>query len=107
MTETPPGVDPIYARNVIDAVHKAIRDVSRVEERGMAIIHFDEVLSALAYLIAAIGVQTKAADTPIKAKAFTKAMRFAIQKNIETFNKAGDPEPFEVGATVFPTGDRH
>jgi hypothetical protein len=79
---------------IILAVRAAIIDASPSDANGIVVLQFDAALSALAYMIAAIGVQEKSAATRHGEKTFVKYMADAIEQNVKILRASGDLEPF-------------
>jgi hypothetical protein len=68
------------------AVRAAIVDGSTRGDDGMiAVVNFDTGISAMAWMIAAIGVQAKLVD----AKAFVREIDYAIEQNFKALRARG------------------
>ena len=65
------------------AVRAAIIEASPMRDDGMLVVDLDAALAALAYIIAAIGVQAKFVDTPEKTKVFIKAIADAVERDVK------------------------
>ena len=57
----------------------------------MLVVDLNAALSALAYILAAIGVQAKFVDTPEKTKIFVDEIASAIAKDVATLRGSGEP----------------
>jgi hypothetical protein len=98
-------MDRPQAKALMFAIRAAIIEASPMSDDGTLVVDLDAALSALAYIIAAIGVQAKFADTPGKTKAFVNLIAAAVEKDVETL-RASD-EPFAPVSTILRTDRRH
>jgi hypothetical protein len=69
----------------------------------MLVVDLDAALAALAYIIAAIGVQAKFVDTPEKTKVFINLIADSVARDVKGLLACGG-EPF---STIFRTNRRH
>jgi hypothetical protein len=76
---------------IMFAVRAAIVDASPMRDDGTIVLDLGAALSALAYIIAAIGVQAKFVDTPEKTKIFVDEIANAIEKDVATLRTSGEP----------------
>jgi hypothetical protein len=83
-------------KKTISAIHRAILDASP-EAEGSRVVNMEEALTAMAYLIAAIGLQTKAAENRTAIKAFVRQTAGRIELGIKMLRDSGDPKPFARG----------
>jgi hypothetical protein len=99
-------MDRAQAEAMMFAIRAAIIDASPVGDDGMLVVDLDAALSALAYVIAAIGVQAKFVDAPTKTKGFIDAIANAIERDVEGLRACGG-EPFAPISAIFRTDQRH
>jgi hypothetical protein len=84
---------------------EVIGDLTKTE--GERMVSMDAALTAMAYLIAAIGVQTKIAENRIATKAFVHRIRDLIEGNIKILHDSGDETPFADQTGMFRQNQRH
>jgi hypothetical protein len=99
-------MDRAQAEAMMFAIRAAIIEAGPMSDDGMLMVDLDATLSALAYIIAAIGVQAKFADTPAKTKLFIKLVADAVERDLEEL-RAGGGEPFAPFSTILRTDQRH
>ena len=99
-------MDRAQAEAMMFAIRAAIIDASAMSDDGTLVVDLDAALSALAYIIAAIGVQAKFVDTPEKSKAFINVIADAVERDVEEL-RAGGGEPFAPFSTILRTDQRH
>jgi hypothetical protein len=98
-------MDRTQAERMISAIRAAIIDASPRGDDGMLVVNLDAALSALAYVIAAIGVQAKFVETAEKTMAFANTIADAIERDIEGLR--GNVEPFAPILAIFRTDQVH
>jgi hypothetical protein len=89
------------------AIGAAIVGASPVSNDGTVAVNLDVALSALAWMIAAIGVQAKSVDNQPSAKAFVEQIAEAIEQNLEALRASDDREPFPPVSAIFRNDPRH
>jgi hypothetical protein len=99
-------MDRAQAEAMMFAIRAAIIEARPMSDDGTLVVDLDAALSALAYIIAAIGVQAKFADTPAKTKAFIKLVADAVERDVGGLRACGG-EPFCPGSTILRTDRRH
>jgi hypothetical protein len=99
-------MDRRQAEAIMFAVRAAIIEASPTRDDGKLVVDLDAALSALAYIIAAIGVQAKFVDTPEKTKVFIKVVADAVERDVNGLLACGG-EPFAPVSTIFRTDRRH
>ena len=99
-------MDRPQAKALMFAIRAAIIEASPMRDDGMLVVDLDAALSALAYIIAAIGVQAKFVDTPEKSKAFINVIADAVERDVKGLLACGG-EPFAPVSTILRTDRRH
>ncbi len=112
MSHVPTDAERAQVDKTISAIHRAILDASPslpgakeevigdlVKTEVKRVVRMDVALMALAYLIAAIGVQTKAVENRIATKVFVRQMADLIEGDIKAMRESGDETPFAQGMT--------
>jgi hypothetical protein len=106
----PTDADRARVGKMIDAILRAILDESpalpgsakkevtgnRMTTEVTRELRFDAPLMAMAYLTAAIGIQSKAVENRIATKAFVRMMADLIENDIKAMRESGDEMPFAV-----------
>ena len=99
-------MDRAQAEAMTFAIRAAIIEASPMSDDGTLVVDLDAALSALAYIIAAIGVQAKFTDTSAKTKVFIKLVADAVERDVEELRAVGG-EPFAPFSTILRTDQRH
>ena len=87
------------------ATEEVIGNFTKIERERL--VKMDEPLVALAYVIAAIGVQTKVVENRTATKAFVYQMADLIEDNIKKLRDDGDETPFAPHSGMFRDDQRH
>jgi hypothetical protein len=99
-------MDRAQAEAMTFAIRAAIIEASPMSDDGTRVVDLDAALSALAYVIASIGVQAKFTDTSAKTKVFIKLVADAVERDVEGLRACGG-EPFAPVSTILRTDRRH
>ena len=90
---------------VAGAKEEVTDDVTKIEEER--VVCMDVPLMAMAFLIAATWVQSKAVENRIATKGFVQQIADLIEHNIKTLRDSGDETPFAPQTGMFRTDQRH